>query len=211
MSAFNELILIPKNEYEKFNLKEQNNIESELKDIKKNTEKLNSHQKHVIYKEKLGKFLSSSKNMREPIKINVSKEYKPLLNTPSEEDLIVQRLKKIPKDYRSKIFTIYNKLRALPGVKEAEKTVTIDGKRLKYSLFDYVSEGVQPSTIRRPLLGYPHAVKLMFKGKIHKSSIANRSYQKRLQMFRDKENNLDDTLVGSGTPVDFKKWINFRF
>ena len=213
MSTFNELILIPRSEYEKFNLKGQNVLENELRDIDKNKSKLNSHQKHVTYKKKLGEFLNSSKNLREPIKINVKKAYTPLLNNVPEEDLLVQRLSKFPKERRKSIYTIYNKLLSLPGVSEGEKNVMIHGKRLNHSLLDYVAEGLQPETRKQPFAGYPHVVKLMQEAKIQMPTIVHRHYQKRLKKFRNKDENLDDSQIGSGTRrcIDFNSWIKFRF
>lgn len=211
MSTFNELILIPKSEYEKLNSKGHNNGENELSDIKK-SKNLNKHQKKVMYQEKLKKFLSTAKEMREPVKLSVKKEYQPILNNEKEEDYLIQRLKLVPKEYRSKIFNIYNKLKSIHGVQEGEKSVIISGKKLNYSLFDYIKDSVQPKTAKRPLVGYPHIVKLMYLAKLHRSSIAHSSYQKRLDLFRSKVENLDDTQVGSGTArIDFRKWSNFRF
>lgn len=211
MSTFNELILIPKSEYEKLNSKGHNSIEKEMGDVKK-SKKLNKHQKKVVYKEKLKKFLSTAKEMREPVKLSVKKEYQPILSEQPEGDYLIQRLKLVPKEYRSKIFNIYNKLKSIHGVQEGEKSVIISGKKLNYSLFDYIKDAVQPKTSKRPLVGYPHIVKLMYKAKLHKASIAHSSYQKRLELFRSKVENLDDTQVGSGTArIDFTKWSNFRF
>lgn len=214
MSTFNELILIPRSEFQKLKDKGHNKIENEIEGVNK-SKNLNKHAKKVVYKEKLKKFLSNSKEMREPVKFNVKKEYQPILNSEQEGDLLIQRLKLVPKEYRSKILNIYNKLKSIKGVEEGEKNVIISGKKLNFTLFDYIKEGVQPKTVKRPLLGYPHIVKLMYKAKLHKASIAHSSYQKRLELFRNKVENLDDTQIGSGHTrtkcTDFQKWSNFRF
>jgi hypothetical protein len=70
---FKEMLLVPKGEFEKFNLKPQNELEKEMKKLKNNNV-MSKHEKKIRFKNQLNDYFNSVETLREPMKISVHKE-----------------------------------------------------------------------------------------------------------------------------------------
>jgi len=210
--SFNKLILIPKSEYEKFTSDEAKNLHADMIRTKKDGT-LSRYEKKIKFQNKLSTFLDTSKKLREPIKLSIEPDkassnfIKP---EALEENLTVQKLKEIPSDLRRRAYTLYERLKLQPGVYESANSVVINNTKLNHNLFKYVAEAIRPKTIKKPLRGYSHVVKLMHRSNVKMPSIAHDSYRSKLNNFRLNRANLDDsTQSGSGCPL--KNWKNYRF
>jgi hypothetical protein len=205
--SFQKLILLPRSEYEKFNLQKQNKIDDEMSRTIKD-KSLTKHERNVQFKSQLNSFINTSADLRRPMEINITKRS---TEPPKEKlgaDVLKLKMKQIQSPLRRKAASIYIKTSKLGGVTEGEDTVTINGERLGHNLFNYVAEMIHHSGNNKPLAGYEKVVKLLHRAGVKSTTIDNSHYKSVLQAMQkaSQKSSKLATLKGNGL-----KWVEYRF
>lgn len=216
---FQEVILIPRSEYQRYDPSENNALNLELTRIKNNNA-LTTHERNTKYVDKLSSLMESNKKLRAPMELTVEKTVAAPTHAPKQEapeSYSSSRIKELlPAKSRQKATNMYERLRKLPRVIEREKTVKIDDVVLKHTLLDFVGEALTPKGPHTPLKGHEHFVRLLKETGTRANSVINKDYLKILKGMKkvkkgslsSGDDSLDNSLVGAG---HLGKWKRFYF
>lgn len=217
--SFQEVILIPRSEYQRYDPSETKALNLELARIKNNNA-LTTHEKNTKYVDKLSSLMEANKKLRAPMELTVEKTVATPAHTLKQEaaeSYSSSRIKELlPAKSRQKAANMYDRLRKLPRVIEREKTVVIDDVVLKHSLLDFVGEALTPKGPRTPLKGHEHFVRLLKETGTRANSVINKDYLKMLKGMKKVKkdsssspgSSLNNSLVGAGC---LGKWKRFYF
>lgn len=214
---FQEVILIPRGEYQRHDTTENKALNMELTRIKNNNA-FSTHERNTKYVDKLNTLMSSNKMLRAPMELTLKRTADDEdLNLKSEipDDFAVSRMKELlPASKRRRGMSLYEKLKHLPQVIESERAVRINNVLLKNSLLDFVAEALSPINSRGNLAGFENFVQLLKDVNTRTNSVVNQEYKDVLKDLNKKasqsahDSTLDASLDGSGW---VKNWKRFYF
>jgi hypothetical protein len=214
---FQEVILIPRGEYQRHDTTENKALNMELTRIKNNNA-FSTHERNTKYVDKLNTLMSSNKMLRAPMELTLKRTADDEdLNLKSEipDDFAVSRMKELlPASKRRRGMSLYEKLKHLPQVIESERAVRINNVLLKNSLLDFVAEALSPINSRGNLGGFENFVQLLKDVNTRTNSVVNQEYKDVLKDLNKKasqsahDSTLDASLDGSGW---VKNWKRFYF
>jgi hypothetical protein len=216
---FQEVILIPRSEYERHDTSENKALNLELTRIKNNNA-FSTHERNTKYVDKLNTLMSSNKKVRAPMELTLKRTLDDDgldLKNELPDDFAVSRIKELlPASKRRRGMNLYEKLKHLPQVIESERTVRINNVLLKNSLLDFVGEALSPNSARGNLAGFENFVQLLMDTNAKSNSVVNQDYKDVLKDLKVNkkasqsahDSTLDASLDGSGW---VKNWKRFYF
>lgn len=219
--SFQEVLLIPRSEYQRHDTTENSALNTELNNINSN-KSMPVHEKNTKYIEKLNELMTSNEKVRAPMEIILAHKSTPAPEDEQEdveENYPTIRIKELlPAPMRKKGLDMYEKVRKLPQVKEMRRSFKINNLLLNHTLLDYVGEAL---THKRgaPLSGYKAFVRLLKTAGARSNSFVNRDYTEAIISMSkkkvQKENtlpkniSLNQSLEGSGSCLN--KWKRYYF